>query len=66
MTERNTHDTIVKLATELMIDGLTVSEALRALAIVPKYAAHMGNNLFSDASDKIAQELLRRKPQAAA
>jgi len=62
---RDTHTTIVKLATELMIDGLSISEALTALANIKKYGEHMEWNLFSEPSTKIASELLRRNIVAA-
>lgn len=61
MTTRNTHTTIVKLATELVIDGMLISEALNALAQCPKYAEHLEHNLFSAPAQAVYEEVRRRQ-----
>jgi len=62
---KTTHQTIVGLVTELVIDGMSISEAISGVAgLHKKYQDHLKGSLFSNESVAVFDEVSRRQPQA--
>lgn len=64
--KKTIQEKIISLCVDLMGEGMTASEALRHAGQIEIFAKAMDNNLYSDKTIALHQELERRNIQVAA